>query len=325
MRILIVGAGAVGGYFGGRLLEAGRDVTFLVRDGRASQLARTGLSIRSRHGDIDLPSPPTVLASEVRQPFDVVLLSCKAYDLEAAIDAFAPAVGPGTAVVPLLNGMRHLDVLDERLGADHVLGGRCLISARLDEGGRILHMSEFHELTFGPRFDDQRPRAEAVAAALGGAGFKDRASDQITLEMWEKWIYLATFAGITCLMRSAVGDIVAAGGADLAESLLEECRAIAVAAGWTPRPESMERGRRVLTEAGSPLTASMFGDVERGARTEADQILGDLLRRRPHSGGPDHSLLRIAYTALKAYEARMARERAATSAARKKEHSSALP
>src|SRR5262245_17021111 len=107
MRFLVVGAGATGGYFGGRLLETGRDVTFLVRPARAERLAQTGLSITSPAGNATLPSPPTVLAADLKKPFDVVVLSCKAYDLEQAIESFAPAVGPQTAIIPLLNGMRH--------------------------------------------------------------------------------------------------------------------------------------------------------------------------------------------------------------------------
>jgi 2-dehydropantoate 2-reductase len=306
MRILVVGAGAIGGYFGGRLLEAGRDVTFLVRPERAARLAATGLVIKSGFGDANLPSPPTILAAEVREPFDIVLLSCKSYDLDAAVSAFAPAVGPDTAVVPLLNGMRHLDVLDERLGAGHVLGGQCLISARLDDSGQIVHLSDVHELSFGERVGGQMPQVEAVAAVMDGALFKARASNQIVLEMWEKWVFLATLAGITCLMRAAIGDIVAAGGADLATSLLEECRSIAAAAGWAPRPAFLEAVLGRLTSAGSTLTASMLSDLERGGRTEADHILGDLLQRRGDAPAVDHSLLRIAYTALKAYEARTA-------------------
>src|SRR5262245_24088984 len=136
MRFLVVGAGATGCYFGSRLLEAGRDVTFLVRPARAERLAATGLTIASPAGNITLRSPPTVLAAELRAPFDVVILSCKAYDLDGAIESFAPAVGPDTAVVPLLNGMRHLDVLDARFGVDRVLGGNCFISAKLQEGGQ---------------------------------------------------------------------------------------------------------------------------------------------------------------------------------------------
>ncbi|HXN88012.1 MAG TPA: 2-dehydropantoate 2-reductase N-terminal domain-containing protein, partial [Methylocella sp.] len=122
MRILVVGAGAIGGYFGGRLLQAGRDVTFLVRPKRAMELARDGLVIKSPNGDVTLKDPPTVQADKLAQKFDVVLLSCKAFDLDDAIKSFAPAVGPQTAIIPLLNGMRHLDVLDEKFGKDRVLG-----------------------------------------------------------------------------------------------------------------------------------------------------------------------------------------------------------
>jgi 2-dehydropantoate 2-reductase len=311
MRILVVGAGATGGYFGGRLLQAGRDVTFLVRPGRAAQLAEMGMVIKSEFGDATMPSPPTILAGQVREPFDVVLLSCKSYDLDAAIDAFAPAVGPDTAVLPLLNGMRHLDALDQRLGGAHVLGGMCLISARLDAAGRIVHLNDVHSIVFGARTGAQAPRVEKVAALMRGANFEARASDDILVDMWEKWVFLATLAGVNCLMRAAVGDLVAAGGQDLGLELLEECRAIAASAGRPPRAKFMERARERFVVAGSPLTASMLSDLERGGRTEADHILGDLLRRRESSPLADRSLLRIAYTAVKAAEARHAREKAA--------------
>src|SRR6266478_3717831 len=143
MRILVVGAGAIGGYFGARLLEAGRDVTFLVRPRRAAQLAR-GLSVLSRFGNIDLAAPPTLTADSLREPFDLILLSCKAYDLEGAMGSFAPAVGPQTTILPLLNGMRHLELLGTRFGAERVLGGQCLISTVLDPDGRVIHLNDTH-------------------------------------------------------------------------------------------------------------------------------------------------------------------------------------
>ena len=149
MRILIVGAGATGGYFGGRLLQHGRDVTFLVREKRAAQLAQHGLLIRSATGDADLPSPPTVLASALRAPYDLILLSCKAYGLEQAMADIASAVGPQTTILPLLNGMRQLDLLDARFGAQHVLGGQCVIAATLDAQGVVRHLNQLHGLTFG--------------------------------------------------------------------------------------------------------------------------------------------------------------------------------
>lgn len=311
MRFLVVGAGATGGYFGGRLLEACRDVTFLVRPARAERLAATGLSITSPAGDVNLPMPPTVLAAGLRDAFDVVVLSCKAYDLDGAMDSFAPAVGPATTVIPLLNGMRHLDALDARFGPDRVLGGSCFISAKLDDVGRIHHVSDVHRLAFGERAGGRWPRVDAIAAAMSGAKFEASASDHIVLEMWEKWVFLATLAGVTCLTRAAVGDLIAAGGADLMIALLEECRAVAKAAGHPPRPEALNAALRRLTDASSAVTASMLGDVERRGRTEADHILGDLLTRRGGTPDGDRSLLRICYTAVKAAEARAARERAA--------------
>lgn len=307
MRFLVVGAGATGGYFGGRLLEANRDVTFLVRPARAERLAATGLVITSPAGDITL-APSIVLAADLRTTFDVVILSCKAYDLDGAIESFAPAVGPATTVVPLLNGMRHLDVLDARFGAARVLGGSCFISTKLDEAGRIAHVSDIHRLVFGERSGGRSSRVDAIAAAMAGARLEAVASDRIALEMWEKWVFLATLASITCLTRAAVGDIVKAGGADLATALLEECRAIAVTAGYPPRPESLNASISRLTNPDSTVTASMLTDVERRGRTEADHILGDLLHRRGGVAAGDCSLLRVAYTAVKAAEARAVRE-----------------
>ncbi len=298
MRILVVGAGAIGGYFGARLLEAGRDVTFLVRPRRAAQLAL---------GNVDLATPPTATADSLREPFDLILLSCKAYDLDGAMDTFAPTVGPRTAIPPLLNGMRHLDLLVARFGAERVLGGQCLISAVLDADGRVLHLNETHLFAFGEPDGSRSARVETIATLLSDAKFDARPSDAILQEMWEKWVFIAAGAGITCLMRAAVGDIVAAGAADLAAALLDECAAIAARQGFAPRQASIERSRAMLTAADSPVTASMLRDIEKSAPIEADHILDDLLAR---AGEPadERSLLRIAYAHVKAYEARRARE-----------------
>ena len=304
MRILVVGAGAIGGYFGGRLLEAGRDVTFLVRPRRAEQLARTGLCVRSRFGDIDRPAP-TILAEQLGNPFDLVLLSCKAFDLDDALASFAPAVGPDTAILPLLNGMRHIDALERRFGSGAVLGGQCAISTTLDAEGRILHLNDVHSLSFGERAGAPTARVAAIAESFAGAHFDARASDAILQEMWEKWVLIGAVAGITCLMRAPIGDIVAAGAADIGTSLLDECAAIAHQNGFAPRQAVVQRIRATLTAAGSPFAASMLRDLERGARTEAEHILGDLLRR-----GDDPAtspVLRMAHAHLMTYEAQRAR------------------
>jgi 2-dehydropantoate 2-reductase len=313
MRILVVGAGAIGGYFGGRLLDAGRDVTFLVRPRRAAQLAETGLVIKSPLGDLDLPRPPTISAESLREPFDLILLSCKAYDLDGAIESFAVAVGPNTVILPLLNGMRHLDVLDARFGADRSLGGLSVISAALDPAGRILHSAISPSLTFGPRGNVRSKQMEAIPAALTAPGFNAKLSGEILQEMWEKWTLIAAGAGITCLMRATAGDIVAAGAANLAASILGECVAIAETNGFK-RSEAWRKLGETLTTSGSAFSASMLKDIERGGPIEADHIVGDLLRR---NRGPEdgRSLIRIAYAHMRAYEARRARESTAGKAA----------
>ena len=298
MRILVVGAGAIGGYFGARLLQAGRDVTFLVRPRRAAQLAATGLIVKSPFGDIDMPRPPLIEAPDPREAFDLVILSCKAYDLDGAIESFAPAFGS------LLNGMRHLDALDQRFGAGAVLGGFCAVSTSLDDAGRILHFSNFANLAYGAR---ESAQAEALDAALVGAGFDARRSGRIAQEMWEKWIFIAAAASLTCLMRAAIGDIEAAGGADLALALYDECAEIATEAGFAPREPALKFARTMLTQPGSEFVASMLRDIERGGPVEADHVVGDLLRRKS-AGADKSSILRIAYVHLKAYEARRARE-----------------
>jgi 2-dehydropantoate 2-reductase len=306
MRILVIGAGATGGYFGGRLLQAGRDVTFLVRPKRAALLKQNGLVIKSPAGDVTRPNPPTVLADAITAPFDVIILSCKAYDLDDAIASFAPAVGPDTAIIPFLNGMRHLDVLDAAFGIERVMGGQCQIAATVDPQGAILHLAPMHLMSFGERGPAKGDRAKRIEAVLQGAIFEARASDVIVQEMWEKWVFLATLAGSTCLMRAPAGHITAApGGADFIRGLRDEIAGIAAAAGHAPRPEFLERIGGMLFAPGAPLTASMLRDIRANARIEADQIIGDLVRRA-EAAALAVPLLRVVYTHLKAYESQLA-------------------
>ena len=303
----MVGAGATGGYFGGRLLESGQDVTFLVRKARAEMLAKNGLIIRSPMGDVTLPSPPTVQAGALDRPFDVIVVSCKAYHLPQVIEDMAPAVGPQTVIVPLLNGMQHLDRLDARFGAEHVLGGQCVIAATLDADGTVRHLNQSHSLTFGERDGTRSERVERIAQAMASARFEPRLSTTILQDMWDKWVFLASLAGITCLMRAPVGDIVAApGGTQAVLALLDDCRRVADAYGHAPQETVLQRARSVLSEQGSTLSASMMRDLEQGGPIEADHVVGDLLARG-ESKGLDLVMLRLAFVHLKAYEAKRAR------------------
>ena len=312
MRVLVVGASAIGGYFGGRLLQAGRDVTFLVRARRAAELADAGLIIRSPRGNVAIRKPATILAQDLRHPFDLIVLSCKAYDLAEAMDSFAGGMGPQSMVLPLLNGMRHLEMLDERFGSSRILGGQCVIAVTLDAQRVVVHLNANHDLKIGERDGVRSERIRQVAATLGGAGFDATLSENIVQEMWEKWVFLAALAGGTCLMRAPIGDILAApGGEESIRLLLEECRAIAAGAGHSPRAGFLKQASAALTATGSPLTSSMLRDIEANAPVEADHILGDLLQRRDPNPGR-FSILETAYAHLKAYEARRARALAPT-------------
>jgi 2-dehydropantoate 2-reductase len=302
MRILVVGAGAIGGYFGGRLLQAGRDVTFLVRPKRAAELARDGLVIKSPNGDVTLKNPPAVQADKLAENFDVVLLSCKAFDLDDAIKSFAPAVGPQTAIIPLLNGMLHLDVLDKNFGRERVLGGLCAIAVTLSDKREVAQLNPMQSLNFGERDGKMSDRVRAIAEVFAGGNFGSVASERIIQEMWEKWVFLASLAASTSLMRTSVGNILAApGGREFMLGMLDECSAVATAEGHAPSGPFFERVRGMLTAEGSQMTASMFRDIKAGAPVEADHVIGDLIARADAAKVPVPKL-RTAYTHLKAYE-----------------------
>jgi 2-dehydropantoate 2-reductase len=301
-RILVVGAGATGGFFGARLAEAGRDVTFLVRPRRAEELRRTGLRIVSPLGDSTL-SPQLVTAGELDAPYDVVLLGVKAFALESALDDMAPAVGGDTLILPLLNGMRHVDLLVQRFGERPVLGGVCYVATTLDDEGRIVQVDpNLHTLIYGERDGTTTPRVRALDALLHGAGFENRLSNDILLEMWEKWVLLASLGAITCLLRGTVGEIEAVpGGAALALRLLAESTATAAAAGVSLRDAALARANAALTERGAPRASSMYRDLRAGRPVEVEQILGDLAARA-RSFGVDAPLLEAATAQLRIYQ-----------------------
>jgi 2-dehydropantoate 2-reductase len=301
MRVLILGAGGVGGYFGGLLAAAGVDVSFLVRPARAETLARRGLVITSPTGNLRLP---VTTLTQAETPFDAILLSCKAYDLDTAIEAIAPAVGPATLILPLLNGLRHLDRLDARFGRERVLGGLCHIGVRMDDAGDIVHLDGLQRFVLGARVASQTAAAARLHAVLDRGGFAPRLSAAIEQEMWEKFAFLATYAGMTTLLRASVGAIVQADeGEALMIVMLDECIAAATAAGYPPRPASVADMRATLTNRESSGTASMFRDMAANRRTEHDHILGDMLMRA-RSAGHAAPLLGVSVANMQIYDSR---------------------
>ena len=305
MKILIVGAGSTGGYFGARLMQAGRDVTFLVRPARAAALRGTGLQVLSPLGNFGVV-PKLVQAGEIDQPFDVVLVTVKAFGLSGAIEDFAPAVGPHTMILPVLNGMKHVDDLQARFGAERVVGGVCRVSTTLDAQGRIVHLAPLHELMYGELDGRSSARIEALHAFMSDAGFDAKLSTHIAQDLWNKWILLATLGGICALARGNVGEIAATdGGGDFVRAFFAEAVAVAAAAGFAPSPQAGDFTLGVLTAAGSPLTSSMYRDLMAGERVEVDQILGDLRARARRANVPT-PLISAAFIQLDIHQRRRA-------------------
>lgn len=305
MKVLVLGAGGIGGYFGGRLAEAGTDVTFLVRPKRRAQLAHDGLRVQSPAGDLNLPVK-TVLDSELAPGYDFLLLTCKAYDLESALDAIAPAMDGHCAVVPLLNGMAHLDRLDERFGRDQVMGGAASISVTLGKDGVIRHADPLHRIAFGERDRSKSARSQTLADAFAATKVEWELAEDIEQSMWEKIVFLSALAATNCLFRANVGETVRApGGLDAVERALAANVELATREGHPPRAAAVAFGRKTLTDAASTRSASMLHDLEMGLPVESDHIVGWMLdRARAH--GVDDTILSLAYTHLKAYEARRA-------------------
>lgn len=305
MKILVLGAGGTGGYFGGRLAEAGEDVTFLVRPRRREQLQRDGLRISGPLGDTKI-AVKTVSQEELAPDYDLVLLTCKAYDLDSAMDAVAPAMNGTCAVLPLLNGMWHFDALNERFGASQVMWGTCIVNAELMSDGLIQQSSTLERIMFGERDRSVTPRAQAFADALAKTRVDWQLAEDIERNLWEKMSQLSAMAALCCLFRSSIGDIVSApGGPEAIERTLSANIEAVTREGFPPRPAALAFVRAELSNPNNPMTASLMRDMEAGRQVESEQIIGFMLRlARKH--GVDDTMLALTYTHLKAYEARRA-------------------
>jgi 2-dehydropantoate 2-reductase len=302
MRVLVLGAGALGGYFGGKLQKSGVDVTYLVRPRRAAQLAERGLVLKAQDGEIALPAR-TMMAGQVDGPYDVVLLCCKAYDLDDAMAALAPAIGPGTAVWPVLNGIRHIAALAERFGADRVLGGVTAVNAVLEPSGDVVQSPVRIDMTaLGELNGERSPRCAAIQQAFTRAGVAMALRDDIVAFMWAKFFLFASIATLATLTRARAGAVArsAAGGA-LVASVLEECGRIVAAEGYPPSPDVADIVRRLYAQRDSGYVPSILVDMQAGRATEGQHTIGDLAERAARRGLPA-PLLTAARCAVETYE-----------------------
>ena len=294
MNILMVGAGGIGGYFGAQLIRAGVNITFLLRDQRKQLIDREGLTIETPNDSFNV-RVSTVSAQALKPDYDLIVLAPKAYDLEDTLSSVAGASSRG-CILPLLNGLDHMDVLDQRFGRDRVLGGVAHIAAMISPSGSVKRLSDLHMLTVGPRAPGQETVARAFHALCERTPFDRAYSENIEQSLWDKWVFLASLAAMTTLFHASVGKIVATPyGHDLNLQAYAECCEVAARCGFPIAEAVRAKASAQLTQAGSGFTASMLRDMASGQRTEHEHILGDMIRRG-QAHGLACTLLKTAYT-----------------------------
>lgn len=302
MKILILGVGGIGGYFGAHLIRAGADITYLVRAHRKALIDTAGLSIETPRGNF-VVYPKTVTADNVKAEYDLILLAPKSYDQEDALKSLAGALGRGV-VLPFLNGLDHLELLDQRLGRECVAGGVAHIAATITPGGAVRQLTDMHRLTFGARHESHNWHIHAFCELCEKALFESAISNDIEQVLWDKWVFLATLAGMTTLCRGSVGEIVNTTYGSVATiAMYDECCQVAKKAGHPIGDSARDAALGMLTEHGSSFTASMLRDLLDGRRTEHDHILGAMVRRGLHLAC-DMPTTRLAFTHLQVQAAK---------------------
>lgn len=277
MRILVLGAGGVGGYFGGRLAEKGADVTFLVRDRRKRQLGRDGLIVRSVAGDFRI-QPKSITTADPAETYDLVLFSTKAYHLRQAIQDVKPFVGEKTVVLPLLNGVAHYPLLREEFGEERVIGGLCFIETTLNAEGHILHTSPNHYAVFGEFGQKDTERIRRIEAALGGTNTSFARSAHIERDIWHKYLFISTIAGVTTLTRSPIGPIrESEGGEEFILGVFREIESIMLANGAPLDRDIVNKHMKTTLNMSHDMKSSMQRDMEKGFQVEGGHLHGYLL------------------------------------------------
>lgn len=279
MKILVVGAGATGGYFGACLAAAGRDVTFLVRERRAAFLERRGLRVVGGRRELRV-APKVTTAGHLGGKFDVVLLTVKAAGLAGAIADLAPAVGPNTVIVPFMNGMAHMEELGAAFGAGKVLGSTVHLVGTINGDGDIAILNPLARWTLGEPEGGTSGRLEALLAEVSVPGIEVVSAENGLAAMWDKWAFIVAAGVVTCLMRGTVGDIAAVpGGTGFVAAVVAETCEVAAAAGFAVPDAERANTLAFLSAPGSAFTSSLYRDVTAGLPNEAEHIVGDFAAR----------------------------------------------
>jgi len=296
MKILIVGAGGIGGYFGAKLINAGADITFLLREKRHQLIQAHGLTIETPKGSFTV-HPKAVTADQLEPVYDLIILAPKAFDLDDSLKSLTKASTQGV-LLPFLNGLSHMEALDQQFGKARVMGGVAHIAAMITDTGAVRQLTDLDMLTVGPRSPEHVALAKEFIALCKQADFNSAYSENIEQVLWDKWVFLATLAGMTTLCRGSVGDIVATPyGQELTLAMYEECCSIAKASGQAIGDIPKGKAIEMLTKVGSPFTASMLRDLISGQKTEHEHILGQMIIKGAQAG-MGCQLLKMAYTQI---------------------------
>jgi 2-dehydropantoate 2-reductase len=294
MKILILGAGGVGGYFGARLIQAGADVTYLLRDARHAKIQAEGLTIETPKESFTI-RPKSVTREQLTPDYDLIILAPKAFDFDDALDSIIGASSKGV-LLPFLNGMSHIQRLDDKFGRDRVMGGVAHIAATIAATGAVKQLTDLHALTVGHRSAAHESLAREFFALCEKASFDKSYSENIEQSLWDKWVFLATLAGMTTLCRGHVGKIAAAPwGKEVMTAFYAESCAIAQAHGFPTKASAQQKALEMLTKVGSSFAASMLRDLVQGNRTEHEHILGAMIDRGVEKNVPC-ILLKTAHT-----------------------------
>ena len=289
MKIAIVGAGALGGYFGARLAQAGEEVHFLARGAHLAAMRAAGLRMRSVIGDVVLAPAETHVTDDPTEigPAQIVLFTVKSYDTDSAAASLLPLLGPETAVISLQNGIDNEERIAARIGPSHVVGGVAYIFAGRAEPGVIRHTGGPGRIIFGELEGSRSPRLEAFLAACEGAGIPAELTEDIGVALWTKYAFICAQAGLTAATRQPIGRVRDTPASwQLFVDVLQEVISVARAEGIALPDDLVERHLTMAQSLDPTLYSSLYDDLVGGRPMELDALLGELVRRAQRAGVP---------------------------------------
>lgn len=280
MKILIMGTGGVGGYYGGLLAQQGNEVTFIARGAHLDAIRQGGLHVKSIHGDFTVsPASATDDPNNVG-PVDLVLFCVKTYNTDEAAEAIKPAIGPQTAVLSLQNGVDAAERIGKVIGVEHVIGGATWLSSAVEAPGVIKQISQFRRIVFGELAGGRSERIQSIFEVLNSTGITVEISEAIQKILWTKFVFISAVSSFGSLTRLPMGDYRSVPETrHLISSIMQEVEAVARAQGIALETDVVQKSLEFMDNAAPHIKPSMQLDVEAGRRTELESMVGVIGRK----------------------------------------------